>query len=90
MSDDKNLPPFIYQYQKTLGDLERKAQVTAWKFMDDTLSITVSNATIQNGGETVLRCDNAESCLPQADAIRLRDYLNKAYPINEETNHGHN
>ncbi|WP_041757606.1 hypothetical protein [Psychrobacter arcticus] len=85
MSDDKNLSPFIYQYQKTLGELERKAQMSAWKWMDNDLSVTLSNATIQNGGETALRCDNAELCLPQADAIRLRDYLNKAYPIDEVT-----
>ena len=78
---DLDQAPYIYQYQKTLGDLERKAQVTAWKFMDDTLSITVSNATIQNGGEVVLRCDNAELTPPHDDAIRLRDYLNKAYPL---------
>lgn len=78
---DLDQAPYIYQYQKILGDLERKAQVTAWKFMDDTLSITVSNATIQNGGEVVLRCDNAELTLPVADAERLRDYLNRAYPL---------
>ena len=83
---DLDQAPYIYQHSKTLGDLERKAQVTAWKFMDNTLSITVSNATIQNGGESVLRCDNAELSLPVADAERLRDYLNKVYPISEATN----
>lgn len=85
MSDDKNLSTFIYQYQKTLGELERKAQMSAWKWMDNDLSVTLSNATIQNGGETVLRCDNAELCLPQADAIRLCDYLINSYPLSEVT-----
>lgn len=81
---DLGQAPYIYQYQKTLGDLERKAQMTAWKWTDDTLSITVSNATIQNSGEVVLRCDNAELSLPIADAKRLRDYLNEAYPKDRE------
>lgn len=85
VSDNKDLSPFIYQYQKTLGQLERKAQMSAWKWMDNDLSVTLSNATIQNGGEDVLRCDNTELTLPQADAIRLRDYLNQVYPISEVT-----
>lgn len=83
MSEERKLPSFIYQYNKNLGELERKAQMSVWKWMDNDLSVTLSSATIQNGGEDVLRCDDAELVLPQADAIRLRDYLNQVYPISE-------
>lgn len=83
MSEERKLPSFTYQYNKNLGELERKAQMSVWKWMDNDLSVTLSSATIQNGGEDVLRCDDAELVLPQADAIRLRDYLNQVYPISE-------
>lgn len=74
---------FIYQHRKVLGTAERKVDVTAYK-IDDVLNITSSKVTLSNGD--VFKYDHTSIELPQADAIRLRDYLNKAYPISEVAN----
>lgn len=69
---------FIYQHRKVLGTAERKVDVTAYK-IDDVLNITSSKVTLSNGD--VVECNHTSIELPAADAERLRDYLNKAYPI---------
>ena len=71
---------FIYQYRKVLSTVERKVDVTAFK-IDDVLNITSSKVTIGNGD--LLECDHTSIELPHDDAIRLRDYLNRAYPLSE-------
>lgn len=69
---------FIYQYRKVLSTVERKVDVAAYRIGDE-LNITSSKVTLANGD--LSECDHTSIELPQADAIRLRDYLNKAYPI---------
>lgn len=69
---------FIYQYRKVLSTVERKVDVAAYK-IDDLLHITSSKVTLCNGDMT--ECNHTSIELPQADAERLRDYLNKAYPL---------
>ena len=69
---------FIYQYRKVLSTVERKVDVTAYK-IDDVLNITSSKVTLANGD--LSECNHTSIELPHDDAIRLRDYLNKAYPI---------
>lgn len=69
---------FIYQYRKVLSTLERKVDVTAYK-IDDVLNITSSKVTLTNGD--LSECNHTSIELPHDDAIRLRDYLNKAYPL---------
>lgn len=73
---------FIYQYRKVLSTVERKVDVAAYK-IDDALNITSSKVTLGNGD--VLECDHTSVELPYDDAIRLRDYLNRAYPIESIT-----
>ncbi len=69
---------FIYQYRKVLSTVERKVDVTAYK-VDDVLNITSSKITLANGD--IAECDHTSIELPHVDAIRLRDYLNKNYPM---------
>ena len=69
---------FIYQYRKVLSTVERKVDVAAFK-IDDVLNITSSKVTLANGD--LSECDHTSIELPHDDAIRLRDYLNKVYPI---------
>lgn len=69
---------FLYQYRRTLDTVERKVDVAAYR-IDDVLNITSSKVTILNGD--MLQCDHTSIELPHDDAIRLRDYLNSAYPI---------
>lgn len=69
---------FIYQYRKVLSTVKRKVDVAAYK-IDDVLNITSSKVTLTNGD--ILECDHTSIELPHDDAIRLRDYLNKTYPI---------
>ena len=69
---------FIYQYRKVLSTVERKLDVAAYK-IDDVLNITSSKVTIGNGD--ILECNHTSIELPHDDAIRLRDYLNRAYPL---------
>lgn len=69
---------FIYQYRKVLSTVERKVDVAAYK-IDDVLNITSSKVTLANGD--VVECDHTSIELPHDDAIRLRKYLNRAYPI---------
>lgn len=69
---------FIYQYRKVLSTVERKVDVAAYK-IDDVLNITSSKVTLANGD--ILECDHTSVELPYDDAIRLRDYLNRAYPL---------
>lgn len=73
---------FIYQYRKTLSTVERKIDVTAYK-IDDVLNITSSKVTLANGD--LSECNHTSIELPLADAERLRDYLNRAYPVSEVT-----
>ena len=68
---------FIYQYRKVLSTVERKVDVAAYKIGDE-LNITSSKVTIGNGD--ILECNHTSIELPHDDAIRLRDYLNRAYP----------
>ena len=74
---------FLYQHRKVLGTAERKVDVTAYK-INDVLNITSSKVTLSNGD--VVECNHTSIELPHDDAIRLRDYLNKAYPISEVAN----
>jgi len=90
VSNNSELPPFIYQRNKALGIHERKEQMSAWRWMDDSLSVTLGNATLHTESQAVLRCDNAELKLPKDEAIRLRDYLINSYPLSEVTANGHN
>ena len=69
---------FIYQYRKVLSTVERRVDVAAFK-IDDTLNITSSKVTLANGD--LLECNHTSIELPHDDAIRLRDYLNRAYPL---------
>ena len=69
---------FIYQYRKVLSTVERKVDVTAYK-IDNVLNITSSKVTLGNGD--MVECNHTSIELPQEDAERLRDYLNRAYPI---------
>lgn len=69
---------FIYQYRKVLSTVERKVDVAAYKIYD-VLNITSSKVTLGNGD--ILECDHTSIELPHDDAIRLRDYLNRAYPL---------
>ena len=69
---------FIYQYRKVLSTVECKVDVTAFK-VGDVLDITSSKVMLANGD--LLECDHTSIGLPHDDAIRLRDYLNKAYPL---------
>ena len=69
---------FIYQYRKVLSTVERKVDVAAFKIGDE-LNITSSKVTLANGD--LSECDHTSIELPHDDAIRLRDYLNKAYPL---------
>lgn len=69
---------FIYQYRKVLSTVERKVDVAAYK-IDDVLNITSSKVTLVNGD--LSECNHTSIELPHDDAIRLRDYLNKAYPL---------
>ena len=69
---------FIYQYRKVLSTVESKVDVAAFK-IDDVLNITSSKVTLANGD--LSECDHTSIELPHDDAIRLRDYLNKAYPL---------
>ena len=69
---------FIYQYRKVLSTVERKVDVAAYK-IDDVLNITSSKVTLVNGD--LSECNHTSIELPPDDAIRLRDYLNKAYPL---------
>lgn len=71
---------FIYQYRKVLSTVERKVDVAAFK-IDDVLNITSSKVTLMNGD--LSECNHTSIELPHDDAIRLRDYLNKAYPVSE-------
>lgn len=68
---------FIYQYRKVLSTVERKVDVMACK-IDDVLNITSSKVTLTNGD--LSECNHTSIELPHDDAIRLRDYLNRAYP----------
>lgn len=69
---------FIYQYRKVLSTVERKVDVTAYK-IDDVLNVTSSKVTLGNGD--MVECNHTSIELPQEDVERLRDYLNKVYPI---------
>ena len=69
---------FIYQYRKVLSTVESKVDVAAFK-IDDVLNITSSKVTLANGD--LSECDHTSIELPHDDAIRLRDYLNRAYPL---------
>ena len=69
---------FIYQYRKVLSTVERRADVEAFK-VDDVLNITSSEVILANGD--LLECNHTSINLPHDDAIRLRDYLNRAYPL---------
>ena len=69
---------FIYQYRKVLSTVERKVDVAAYKIGDE-LNITSSKVTLINGD--LSECNHTSIELPHDDAIRLRDYLNKVYPI---------
>ena len=69
---------FIYQYRKVLSTVERKVDVSVFKIGDE-LNITSSKVTLANGD--LSECNHTSIELPHDDAIRLRDYLNKAYPI---------
>ena len=69
---------FIYQYRKVLSTVERKVDVMACKIGDE-LNITSSKVTLMNGD--LSECNHTSIELPHDDAIRLRDYLNSAYPI---------
>lgn len=69
---------FIYQYRKVLSTVERKVDVAAFK-IDDVLNITSSKVTLTNGD--LSECNHTSIELPPDDAIRLRNYLNKAYPL---------
>lgn len=71
---------FIYQHRKVLSTVERKVDVMACKIGDE-LNITSSKVTLMNGD--LSECNHTSIELPHDDAIRLRDYLNKAYPISE-------
>lgn len=71
---------FIYQYRKVLSTVERKVDVAAYK-IDDVLNITSSKVTIGSGD--ILECNHTSIELPHDDAIRLRDYLNRAYSTSE-------
>lgn len=73
---------FIYQHRKVLDTVERKVDVAAYK-IDDVLNITSSKVTLSNGD--VVECNHTSIELSHDDAIRLRDYLNKVYPISEVT-----
>jgi len=73
---------FIYQYRKVLSTVERKVDVMACKIGDE-LNITSSKVTLTNGD--LSECNHTSIELPHDDAIRLRDYLNRAYPISEVT-----
>ena len=75
---DVNDRSFIYQYRKVRSTVERKVDVEAFK-VDDVLSITSSKVILANGD--LLECDHTSIELPHDDAIRLRDYLNRAYPL---------
>ena len=68
---------FIYQHRKVLSTVERKIDVMACKIGDE-LNITSSKVTLTNGD--LSECNHTAIELPRDDAIRLRDYLNKAYP----------
>lgn len=76
---------FIYQYRKVLSTVERKVDVMACKIGDE-LNITSSKVTLMNGD--LSECNHTSIELPHDDAIRLRDYLNRAYPISEVTTNG--
>ena len=69
---------FIYQYRKVRSTVERKVDVEAFK-VDDVLSITSSKVILANGD--LLECNHTSIDLPHDDAVRLRDYLNRAYPL---------
>ena len=69
---------FIYQYRKVRSTVERKVDVEAFK-VDDVLSITSSKVMLANGD--LLECNHTSIDLPHDDAVRLRDYLNRAYPL---------
>ena len=69
---------FIYQYRKVLSTVERKVDVMACKIGDE-LNITSSKVTLTNGD--LSECNHTSIELPHDDAIRLRDYLNRAYPL---------
>lgn len=69
---------FIYQYRKVLSTVKRKVDMAAYK-IDDVLNITSSKVTLANGD--LFECNHTSIELPHDDAIRLRDYLNEAYPI---------
>lgn len=69
---------FIYQYRKVLSTVERKVDVSVFK-IGDKLNITSSKVTLANGD--LSECNHTSIELPHDDAIRLRDYLNKAYPL---------
>ena len=73
---------FIYQYRKVLSTVERKVDVMACKIGGE-LNITSSKVTLTNGD--LSECNHTSIELPHDDAIRLRDYLNRAYPISEVT-----
>ena len=73
---------FIYQHRKALSTVERKIDVMACKIGDE-LNITSSKVTLTNGD--LSECNHTSIELPHDDAIRLRDYLNNAYPISEVT-----
>lgn len=73
---------FIYQHRKVLSTVERKVDVSVFK-IDDVLNITSSKVTLTNGD--LSECNHTSIELPHDDAIRLRDYLNKVYPISEVT-----
>ncbi len=73
---------FIYQHRKVLSTVERKIDVMACKIGDE-LNITSSKVTLTNGD--LSECNHTSIELPHDDAIRLRDYLNKAYPTSEVT-----
>ena len=70
---------FIYQHRKLLSTIERKVDVIAYKIDDDVLNITSSKVTLANGD--LSECNHTSIELPHDDAIRLRDYLNRAYPL---------
>ena len=69
---------FIYQYRKVRSTVECKVDVEAFKIGDE-LNITSSKVILANGD--LLECNHTSIDLPHDDAIRLRDYLNKAYPL---------
>lgn len=69
---------FIYQHRKVLSTVERKVDVMACKIGDE-LNITSSKVTLMNGD--LSECSHTSIELPLDDAIRLRDYLNKVYPL---------